>query len=209
MKIYDISTEISQDMMVYKDREEKRPNIKVVRDFSTGTVYESIITMDLHTGTHMDAPLHMIEGGETIENQDLSKVLRPCKVLDLTYVEDGIGVKHLEEKNIEEGDFLLLKTRNSLREGEKSFDYDFVYLDKRGAEFLREKKVIGVGIDALGIERAQPDHETHKILMGDGIVIIEGLALKDVPEGEYTLIALPLKIKGGEASPVRAVLVER
>ena len=62
MKIYDISKEISKDMMVYKDREEKRPQLKVVRDFSTGSVYESIITMDLHTGTHMDAPLHMLEG---------------------------------------------------------------------------------------------------------------------------------------------------
>jgi arylformamidase len=209
VKIYDISKEISKDMMVYKDREEKRPQLKVVRDFYTGSVYESIITMDLHTGTHMDAPLHMLEGGETIENQDLSRTITPCRVLDLTHVEDSIGLKHLEDKHIDQGDFLLLKTKNSLREGEKTFDYDFVYLDKEGAHYLREKKVIGLGIDALGIERAQSDHETHKILMGEGIVIIEGLALKDVPEGEYILIALPLKIKGGEASPVRAVLIDK
>ena len=104
--------------MVYKDREEKRPQLKVVRDFSTGSVYESIITMDLHTGTHMDAPLHMLEGGETIENQDLSRTITPCRVLDLTHVEDSIGLKHLEDKHIDQGIFII-KTKNSLREGKK------------------------------------------------------------------------------------------
>ena len=73
---------------------------------------------------------------------------------------------------------------------------------------LASRKIKGVGIDSLGIERNQPDHATHKILLGNGIHILEGLRLKNVKEGEYTLIAAPLNIKNVEASPVRALLVE-
>lgn len=205
MKIYDISMEISQDMVVYKNKEEKRPSIKVNSDFTKGNAYESTLTLELHTGTHMDAPLHMIPEGETIDQQDLSKVVTACRVIDLRDVQDEIRVEHLEKKGIVQGEFLLFKTRNSL---DKEFNYDFVYLGKEAAGYLRDKKIIGVGIDSLGIERAQPHHETHKILMEDRIVIIEGLSLKNIEEGNYTLIALPLKIKGAEASPIRAILIE-
>lgn len=90
----------------------------------------------------------------------------------------------------------------------EDFDFEFVYLDKSGALYLKEKEIVGVGIDALGIERSQPDHETHKILLEAGIVILEGLRLKDVEEGEYFLYAAPLKIKGAEAAPTRAVLIK-
>jgi len=212
VKIYDISMEIKQDMMVYKNKDEKRPRMQVNSDFSSGNSYESTLTLELHTGTHMDAPLHMIPEGDTIDQQDLSKVVTACRVIDLSHVEDKIKKEHLEKKDIKQGEFLLLKTRNSLRQEDSSqnlqFDFDFVYLDKDGAEFLKDKGIIGVGIDSLGIERAQPEHDTHEILMGNKIVIIEGLVLKDILEGEYTLIALPLKIKNAEASPIRAVLLE-
>lgn len=205
MKIYDISMEISKDMMVYKNKEEKKPQLTTTRDFTTGTAYESTITMDMHTGTHMDAPLHMIEGGETIERQDLRKVITACKVLDLTEVEKKISKEDLENQDIEEGDFILLKTKNSF---EEAFNYEFVYLDREGAQYLKDKKVVGVGIDALGIERDQPDRGTHLTLMKNEIIIIEGLRLKDIKMGRYTLVAAPLKIKGAEASPIRALLIE-
>ncbi|MPM69580.1 Kynurenine formamidase [bioreactor metagenome] len=84
----------------------------------------------------------------------------------------------------------------------------FIYLDKSGAEYLREKKVIGVGIDALGIERSQPDHGTHKALLGAGIVILEGLRLRDIEEDKYLLFAAPLRLVGAEAAPARALLIK-
>ena len=84
----------------------------------------------------------------------------------------------------------------------------FIYLDPSGATYLRDKRVIGVGIDGLGIERVQPGHETHKILMETGSVIMEGLQLQDVPEDEYLLVAVPLKVIGAEAAPVRALLIK-
>lgn len=205
MKIYDISMSIDNDMAVYKNKYEKRPVIKVLQDFSNASSYESQISFGMHTGTHIDMPLHIIENGKTIDDLELEKVITKCKVFDLTGVNGGITQEDLIEKHIEEGDFILLKTKNSLSE---KFDPEFIYLDKTGAKLLKNKSIKGVGIDALGIERAQPDHETHKLLLGDGIIIIEGLRLKNIDEGEYTMYALPIKIVGVEAAPARVVLIK-
>lgn len=205
MKIYDISMNIHHDMMVYKNKEEKRPVLNNVQNFINSSAYESRISMDMHTGTHVDAPLHMIEEGSTIETLDLNTVITKCKVLDLTNVHNTIMRENLIKKDIQKGDFIILKTRNSNTE---EFDFDFVYLEKSGAEYLKEKEIKGVGTDGLGIERSQPNHETHKILMEAGITIVEGLRLKDISEGSYVLCAPPLKIKGAEAAPTRALLIE-
>ena len=205
MRIYDISMSIAHDMEVYKNKNEKRPVIKTVKDFSNGEIFESRVDMDMHTGTHIDMPIHIVKDGKTVENIDLAKVITQCKVFDFTHVSEKIGKENLLKKDINSGDFVILKTQNSYR---TEFMSDFVYLDKTGAEYLKYKGVKGVGIDSLGIERNQPEHETHKILLGAGIVIIEGLVLKDIGEDNYFLHALPLKIAGVEASPVRAVLVK-
>ncbi|MGI6085961.1 MAG: cyclase family protein [Acetivibrionales bacterium] len=204
MKIYDISMEISREMPVYKGKEEKRPVFEIDSDFNKGSVYETRLEMNLHTGTHLDAPLHMVADGKNLDGFSLDKVITKCKVIDLSHVSEKVSKIHLEAKEIEAGDFILLKTKNST---EDILEKDFIYLDKSGAEYLRDKQIKGVGIDALGIERAQPGHETHKILLRAGIVILEGLKLDAIYEGEYFLFAAPIKIKGVEASPVRAVLI--
>jgi arylformamidase len=191
-------------MPVYGGKPSKRPIQKIDRDFAADTAYETSLTMNMHTGTHMDASLHMIEGGDTIDNIDLNRVVTKCKVLDLTSVEEKITDVLLAQKEISEGDFVLLKTRNSF---EDILEGKFIYIDKSGAEYLSTKKIKGVGIDALGVERGQPGHETHKILMGAGIIILEGLRLKEVCEEEYLLVAAPLKISSAEAAPVRAILI--
>lgn len=207
-KVYDISMMIEPTMPVYKNREEKRPVFSVTSDFKEKGVYETRLTLDLHTGTHIDAPLHMIEGGKTIEQLDLEQFLTPCKVLDLTGVEGGIRDNDLDktEVQINKGDFILLKTRNSLKNNPGE---DFVFLEKSGARFLLEKGITGVGIDSLGIERDQPGHPTHKQLLSRKVILVEGLRLKEVGAGEYLLTLLPLKIKGVEAAPVRAFLIDR
>ncbi|MHB1651594.1 MAG: cyclase family protein [Desulfitobacteriaceae bacterium] len=205
MQLYDISMSVTPHMSVYKNKEDKRPVIGVKQDFFTSHTYESYIRMDMHTGTHLDAPLHILENGLTVETIGLNRLITRCKVFDMSRVTEKITAGDLVSRGINGGDFLLLKTRNSFVE---LFDPQFVYLDKGGAEYLQEKGIQGVGIDALGIERAQPEHETHKILLTAGIVILEGLRLKDVPEGEYFLIALPLKVVEVEAAPVRAILID-
>lgn len=203
MKVYDISMPVCYEMSVYKGRIAKRPIITVESDFSTGAVYESRIEMNLHTGTHLDAPLHVLAGGGTIDSLPLESVILNCKVLDLTHVLNKITKEDLIDKNIHGGDFILLKTRNSFAD---LLEGSFIYLDQTGAEYLVSQHVVGVGIDALGIEREQPGHPTHKALLANASIILEGLRLKNVPEGQYLLVAAPIKIMGVEAAPVRALL---
>jgi len=196
---------VHHDMPVYKGRPEKRPQLSVQSDFTTGTAYESVIEMNMHTGTHLDRSLHMIPGGSKVESLDLNKVITPCKVLDFTQVKENITAEDLKKKEINEGDFILLKTRNSF---EDILEGDFVFLEKSGAAYLRDKKIKGVGIDSLGIERSQPDHETHIKLLEVDIVIVEGLRLAHVEEGEFFLFAAPIYIVGAEGAPLRAVLIK-
>ncbi|ANW98590.1 cyclase [Thermoclostridium stercorarium subsp. thermolacticum DSM 2910] len=205
MKIYDISMEIKNDMMVYKNQAHRRPALEQTRYIGKDGVNESVLHINLHTGTHMDAQWHALENGKTIEEIDLFKCITPCRVLDFTHVEGSVTKDELMMKNIKKDDFILLKTKNSFTD---DFDFGFVYLDSEAAEYLQSLGIKGVGIDSLGIERGQAGHPTHKALLSKGIVILEGLRLKDIEEGEYLLCALPLKIKGGDGSPVRACLIE-
>jgi len=205
MKIFDISMPVTRFMPVYKGKEAKRPNLNTESDFSTGTAYESKLEMNMHTGTHLDRPLHMIPGGATIETLKLSQVITGCKVLDLTDADVKISMEQLKQKDINAEDFILLKTKNSFTD---ILETDFIYLDRTGARYLRDLKIKGVGIDSLGIERSQPEHETHIQLLESDIVILEGLRLKDIEEGEYLLFAAPINITGAEAAPVRAILLQ-
>ena len=206
MQIYDISMTISEDMAVYKNKAEKRPRLTVTRDFSSGNIRESSLSLDMHCGTHLDAPLHVLAGGSTIDRQDLTKLAGVrCQVLDLTHLNEKMAAADLALHAIAAGSFVLCKTKNSLSEG---FDPDFVYLAAEGAAYLRDQNISGFGLDALGIERGHPDHPAHTILLGHGISVLEGLRLKDVPAGQYLLFALPLKVAGAEASPTRAILVQ-
>jgi len=205
MRIIDISMPIRHDMPVYKNREEKRPLRTVERALPQDSVNESNIKMNLHTGTHIDAPFHMMAEGWTTEALPLEKFITPCRVLDLSRLTDGITREDLLAHQIQAGEFILFKTRNSFDEG---FRDDFIYIKADAAGYLRDLGIKGVGIDALGVERSQPGHETHLALLGNDIMVLEGLALKDVAEGRYLLIALPLLIDGADGAPARAVLVE-
>jgi arylformamidase len=203
MKFFDISMGIDENIPVYKNVEGKKPKIKVFSTLSTESSYESEIHMNLHTGTHIDMPLHMLENGETSDSLDISKLVTSCSVLDLTEVNDKITHLNLKQKDIHPGAFILLKTKNSYVNG---FDPEFVFLDATGADYLVEKQITGVGIDSLGIERSQPNRATHKTLFKHGIIILEGLRLAEIKEGTYNLIALPLRINNVEALPARVLL---
>lgn len=205
MKIYDISVVISPNMTVYKDYPHKKPVFTNVSNFETGSSYETDIKMNVHSGTHVDFNLHMLKDGNTSSNAILSNYITDAKVFDLTHLKDKIEADDLKELNIEKDDFVLFKTRNSNVE---HFDFEFVYVTESAAKYLAEKQIKGVGVDALGIERDQPGHPTHKTLMNHNIVILEGLRLKDIVPQSYILIALPLKFEGLDGSPVRAVLLE-
>ena len=203
MKIIDLSPEISQEMAVYKNKPEKTPKITITRTLKEGA-NESRLDIDTHTGSHVDAPYHSIESGFTIEKISLDKFMGKAIVLDFTKVKDAITEKHLKNKKIQKDEIVLLKTKNK---PENSFNPEFTYLEKSGAKYLVSKKVKAVGIDSLGIERNQPNKDTHKILAKKDIQIFEGLDLSKAKQGRYFFHGLPLKIRKGDGSPVRAVLV--
>jgi len=203
-RIIDISMTIHEGMQVYKNKEEKKPKIYNTSNHETGRVHESRIDIDVHCGTHVDAPLHMLAGGETIETIGLEQLVGPARVLDLTHVEDAITKDDLVPHGIQRGERILFKTKNSLTD---EFLWDFVYLREDGAQYLIERGVILAGTDGLGIERAQPEYTTHRPLLKNGIVIVEGLRLAHVEPGSYWLVIAPLKLTGIDAAPARAFLI--
>lgn len=206
MKILDVSMEITPDITVWREKDERRPDFRVTRNFVDGKgAYESRVALDMHTGTHIDAPLHFVPGGKTIESIGLDRLVRRVKVIDMTSLERCITKEDLLTLDIEHDDFLLFKTKSSFVD---RFDPDFVYIERSGAQYLVEKEVAGVGTDALGVERSQSDHATHIQLLSHEIVIIEGLRLAQVEPGEYLMVAAPLRLSGVEASPARVMLID-
>lgn len=202
--IIDISMTIQESMQVWKNYDHKKPELRTTQSHAEGKPHETRLSMDVHCGTHLDAPLHMIDGGDTIDTIPLESTIGPARVIDLTHIRGSITRADLEPFAIQRGEWLLFKTSSSLSE---DFDVEFPFLRTDGALYLQEIGVKGVGTDALGIERAQPDYSTHRTLMGAGILIVEGLRLKDVDPGNYFLVVAPLKLIGIDAAPARAFLL--
>ncbi|RME30802.1 cyclase family protein [Candidatus Woesearchaeota archaeon] len=205
--VHDISWTISKGMTVYKDKKEKRVSITPTKTFEQDAGRESRFTLDSHTGTHVDAPSHMLATGAALEAYTAERLVAPCTVI-ATGDAEAVTAEHLQHADITAGDAVLFKTRNSLHGEEDPFDSAFTYVTAEAATALRDKNVAIVGIDALGIERGQKGHPTHHILLGAGILILEGLRLANITPGRYLLVVAPLKIKGVDAAPARALLIE-
>lgn len=204
--IYDISMQLHDDLAVYGNNPIKK--VHITKDFlvSTHGYEESHLNMNLHNGTHIDAPRHMIDQGETTELFPLDIFYGNATVVDMMHVKEVITAKDIQDIAFKAADFVLFKTTNSL---EDFFNPKFVYLAADAALKLVQAGVRGVGIDGLGIERGQPGHPTHLALMNRHIVILEGVRLAHVPAGEYIISAFPIAIKQVDAAPVRAVLITK
>jgi arylformamidase len=207
MKIIDISWPISENMTGYKDK--PACTIEQVKKIATEQVRESRICLSSHAGTHVDAPSHFLQSGVSIDSLELKKLIGPCKVIDMMHINESIGYQDLKELGISAGDIVLFKTKNSNYSPTDQFQYNFVYLNQSGAQYLGDCGVTSVGIDYLGIERNQSEHTTHTLLLSKGIPIIEGLRLAYVAAGSYDLYCLPLYLIGAEAAPARAILVQK
>jgi arylformamidase len=203
--LLDVTWPVTPDMTVY--RRNPRPRLRPLRWIPRDSANLSILTIGLHTGTHVDAPRHFLRRGGDIVSVDPARLAGPCVVVDCTAARDRVGAEDLRRARIPRGVIVLLKTRNSDRPADAPFDPGFVFLDRSGADYLRRQRARAVGTDYLGIERDQPGHPTHRTLLGAGIPVVEGLRLRRVRPGRYLFLALPLPIAGAEASPVRAVLV--
>lgn len=200
---YDVSMEISQSMQVFRNREYIKPEFINNANYETKKHYDSSIKINCHTGTHVDAPLHMIEGGKDLSYLKIENLIRSVKVLDLTNIEESIEISDLKGYGICKNDFLLIKTKNSYTE---EFSFEYIGLSLSAAKYLADMDISGVGIDGLSIGLGTDNTLTHQSLLSKEIIIIEGLRLKDIREGLYNMIALPLKILTLEGCPIRVIL---
>ena len=166
--------------------------------------------MGAHTGTHVDAPVHFIDGASGSETLDLKILIGPAIVIDATK-EERISAKSLENFNIPEGtERVLFRTRNSENWKVKSHQFvpDFVAITRDGAEWLVKKGMKLVGIDYLSVGPFHQGAPTHTVLLEAGIIPVEGLDLSAITPGVYFLVCLPLKIKGSDGAPSRVVLLQ-
>ncbi len=167
----------------------------------------TLCRMTAHTGTHMDAPCHFLQGEEGIDKFPLDAGVGRARVIDINAAE-AIGRAELEDKQIEPGERILLRTRNSSRRwASEDFHIDYVAIDASGAQFLVDTGVQLLGVDYLSVGKFEGDgEETHKILLGAGIWIVEGLVLSGISEGEYEMVCLPLSIEDADGAPARVIL---
>jgi len=202
----DISVTIKPGMVRWPGDPEIRK--EPFRDMERGDVCNfSSLAFGSHTGTHMDAPLHFIRGGRTLDKMPLDATIGPCRVIEIKDKE-SVKVAEIEKQRIKAGERILFKTRNSSKAWKTdNFDEDFVYISKEAAAFLAKAKIQTVGIDYLSVGGFRKDGvETHHALLGAGIWIIEGLNLAKIRPGKYELNCLPIKILGSDGAPARARL---
>lgn len=167
----------------------------------------SSLAMSAHSGTHIDAPAHFLPKGMTIDQIPPRRWISSAVVVD-TEGERRIGAARLARQEIRPGDSVLLRA-NADRAVDAHPD-DFAALDRDAAEWLVERRINLVGIDALSIEPyTDPAWPVHTILLGHDILILEGLRLRHVAPGRYTLVATPLRITGADGAPARALLCGR
>lgn len=203
-KIIDISLTLNNETIIYPGNPPFE--IKTFKSAS-GSSTNSQFSTSTHNGTHIDSPGHAFEDGLDIDDLSLSTFIGPCRVIDLSSSVGSIAVSDLEKKHIVRGERILLKTANSER-GFSTFYEDYAYLSGEGATYLANLGVTLVGIDALSVkQKGSKDNTPHTALLSKLIPIIEGLDLKHVAEGEYTLIAFPLKINAKDGAPARVVLL--
>ncbi|MCL4396394.1 MAG: cyclase family protein [Chloroflexi bacterium] len=209
MKIHDISVPISSSMPTYPG--DPPVSIEPVLQIAKGDAANvSRLSLGDHTGTHLDPPVHFVPGGKTVDQLDLSVLYGPALVLDMTTVEKAISAEDLERAKLPDGSVrILFKTRNSLLWDRLGFQPDFVAFGWDAAQWLVDHGAKLVGIDYLSAEvYGASEPRSHRTLLGAGVIIVEGINLKDVSPGSYTLACLPLKIKNGDGGPARAVLIE-
>lgn len=211
MKLYDISVPIAPgETPVYPgDPGIEVGSWKVIARGDAANV--SVLNFGAHTGTHVDAPAHFIEGAPGVPSLPLDVLIGEACVIEIPSDARAVEERHVDEAALGGAARVLFKTRNSAfwDDPRGRFRADFTYIAPGAARALVSRGVRLVGIDYLSVERfGSDDFETHHVLLSKGVVILEGLDLRAVAPGAYELFCLPLKIAAGsgDGAPARAVL---
>src|SRR5687768_6996556 len=208
MATYDVTVAISAEVPIYKG--DPGVNVAAFKSIAGGdSANVSQISFGVHTGTHVDAPNHFIEGTRRVHELDPDKLIGPCRVVQVP--DDVIAIEPEHVGNIDGVSRVLFRSRNSefWSEPGAGFRKDFTYITPSTARMLVENGIVLVGIDYLSIEKSgSPGHPVHVTLLEKEIVILEGVDLRQVEAGDYELICMPLKYEGagGDGSPARTFL---
>jgi arylformamidase len=206
-KIHDISLTIEPGMIVFPGDPAVR--VEKVKDIAEGASSNvSLLHMGTHTATHIDAPRHYIPGAAGVDQLPPDVLVGPARVVQLP------EVHHVEKENLEAIGLkgvtrLLIGTRNSALLQRKEMELDFAYISSEASNYLVDLGLKLLGVDYLSVEEYHKDgRPTHHTLLEAGIVLVEGLDLSGIPEGDYELMCLPLKIKDADGAPARVFLRE-
>jgi arylformamidase len=202
-EIIDVSVPIREGMPIY----DGNPGVHLSRAQSMADGADANVSrleLGVHTGTHVDAPLHFLSEGAGAETLPLDVLVGPAHVVDARALTGPIDAASLGSLDFPDGlERLLLKTRNSELWARDDFTRDFIRLTGDGARFVIERGVRLVGIDYLSVG----DQEAHRELLGAGVVAVEGLDFREVDPGTCTLFCLPLRLVGSDGAPARAILL--
>lgn len=207
-RIYDISVPIRTGGLVYPGNPEIEISLQqAVAKGASANV--STIRFGSHTGTHADASRHFFDDGQPVDRIPLERLIGPALLLDFADDVMSIGEAELRQRDIKGHPRILLKTRNSAFLSRKEFVKDYTFLAPDGAKYLVDNGVELVGVDYLSIEQFHSGHHrTHRTLLEQSVVIVEGLDLSVPAPGEYQFVCLPLRLEGCDGAPARAVLIK-
>lgn len=166
----------------------------------------SALSFGSHTGTHVDPPLHVLRGAPGVDEMPLTAAIGRARVIQVRDPE-AVKVEELRSYRIRRGERILFRTAKSGRRGgRRASAPEGIAISPAAAEYLAKRRVRTVGIDTLSVDAAGEGARAHRLLLGAGIWIIEGLDLSRVRPGDYDLICLPLRLARGDGAPVRALL---
>jgi arylformamidase len=205
-RLYDITLPISEDMITYPGSPPTRvePHSRIAHGDDANVTK---LTFGSHTGTHVDAAHHFVDGGRTVDALPLDELIGPVRVVRLPEQVTAIGAAELRAAGVDDERRVLLKTRNSDLLGRSEFEKDFAHITADGADYLVQHGVRLIGLDYLSVEAFDAEEPVaHRALLERDLIIIEGVDLRDIEPGRYELICLPLKVAGIDGSPARTVL---
>jgi len=206
MSWIDISVPVRPGMIVFEG--DPAVGLERIADMAQGAICNvSRLDFGVHSGTHIDAPVHFIEGAAGAEGIPLDALIGRATVIDATGIVGDMNEAVLRALGIPEGtERLLFKTPNSRLWERPTFSPEFFGITEDGATYLIRRGVRLVGIDYLSIAPMRDPAPTHVALLAAGVVILEGLDLRRVEPGAYTLVCLPLLLPGADGAPARALL---
>ena len=209
-KIIDISVRIAPSMPVFPG--DPQVTIRTVADIDTDGCSVSEITLGSHTGTHVDAPSHILKNGTTVDRLCLEELIGNALVLDLSsnvsnITSDDLDRAYSRDDRDDGCSILLIKTSNSRIWNERTeFDPEnMICLDESAVDWVVHRSFTTVGVDGFSVEES--DLSIHRILFENDMNIVECLDLGEAEEGSYYFICLPLKLKDGNGAPARAIIV--